>query len=59
MKPQFTKAAKDGLHEEVTRLADMGMPIDIKDKWGYTPLYLAVENGHLKTVRVLVDRGAI
>mmetsp|Transcript_54252 Transcript_54252/g.129264 ORF Transcript_54252/g.129264 Transcript_54252/m.129264 type:complete len:550 (+) Transcript_54252:228-1877(+) len=54
----LTKAAGDGVMDEVRRLLAAGASISEKDSDGWTPLWVAARNGHLKVVRVLVEEGA-
>ncbi len=42
----------------VTFLLKEGAVIDQKDNEGNTPLHLAAERGHGRTVRLLLDNGA-
>jgi len=54
----FIYAARVGSNTEVTRLVDLGMPMDVVNEKGATPVFVAAEFGHLETVRLLTDRGA-
>ncbi len=39
-------------------LLSLGLPPDEKDSYGITPLFIASEQGHINTMRVLLDTGA-
>lgn len=56
----FSESAKDS--EQQLKLVEILLTynnkIDIKDNWGQTPLYLAVENNLIKIVKLLIDKGA-
>ncbi|XP_062516103.1 ankyrin repeat, PH and SEC7 domain containing protein secG-like [Corticium candelabrum] len=42
----------------VERLVSCSVPVDINDNYGYTPLWLAACNGHVRCVDVLLKHGA-
>lgn len=44
-------------YEAAKRLLDVGAKVDVSNKQGRTPLYIAACGGHLKCVRLLVDNG--
>lgn len=44
--------------EALQELLDSGLPIDIRDAHGNTPLLIACQNGHQELVRLLLQRGA-
>ena len=44
--------------EVVRALLDRGADINQAENSGYTPLYIASQNGHVDVVRALLDRGA-
>ena len=50
--------AREGMTEELAGFVDHGLPADVQDEDGNTPLMLAAYHGHAETVRVLVERGA-
>jgi hypothetical protein len=52
-------AAEWGLAEAVRRRVAAGQPVAAHcDAWGYTPLHLAAQHGHLDVVRELLGAGA-
>ncbi len=52
-------AAEWGLAETVRRRVAAGQPVATHcDAWGYTPLHLAAQHGHLDVVRELLRAGA-
>lgn len=51
-------AAQMGRVDEIERLASQTKSIDEMNSDGYSPLMLAVRNGHLPAVRALVAKGA-
>jgi len=50
--------AREGMTEELAGFVDHGLPADVQDEDGNTPLMLAAYHGHAATVRMLIDRGA-
>ncbi len=50
--------AREGMTEELVGFLDHGLPCDVQDVEGNTPLMLAAYHGHPATVRVLVEHGA-
>lgn len=50
--------AREGMTEELVGFLDHGLPADVQDAEGNTPLMLAAYHGHPATVRALVDHGA-
>jgi ankyrin repeat protein len=50
--------AREGMTEELLGFVDHGLPPDVQDVDGNTPLMLAAYHGHGETVRKLIERGA-
>jgi ankyrin repeat protein len=50
--------AREGMTVELAGFLDHGLPADVQDGEGNTPLMLAAYHGHAATVRMLVERGA-
>jgi ankyrin repeat protein len=50
--------AREGMTEELEGFVGHGLPADVQDADGNTPLMLAAYHGHAETVRMLVRRGA-
>ena len=50
--------AREGMTAELAGFVDHGLPADVQDEDGNTPLMLAAYHGHAQTVRVLVEHGA-
>jgi hypothetical protein len=50
--------AREGMTEELAGSVDHGLPTDVQDDDGNTPLMLAAYHGHAETVRLLIQRGA-
>ena len=50
--------AREGMTEELAGFVDHGLPPDVQDVDGNTPLMLAAYHGHAATVKMLVERGA-
>lgn len=55
---QLVKSARSGDLSTVTRLLDLGTPIESKDENGWTALHSAAYEGHEKMVAVLIKKGA-
>ncbi|MEV0024122.1 ankyrin repeat domain-containing protein [Streptomyces atroolivaceus] len=53
-----TDLARQGRTEELVEFFDHGLPVDVQDAGGNTPLMLAAYHGHTETVRALIGRGA-
>lgn len=51
--------ARDGQVADLTRLLTAGVPANVRDASGFTPLMLAVVNNHVAAARVLLDGGAL
>jgi hypothetical protein len=52
------EAAKRGYNDVVQKLLDFDAELDIVDNGLYTPLLLAIEEGHAATCKVLLDAGS-
>ena len=50
--------AREGMTDELAGFVEHGLPADVQDEGGNTPLMLAAYHGHAATVRMLVERGA-
>jgi Ankyrin repeats (3 copies) len=53
---RFTRSSKD--IQQLKNLITQGANVNKVDKNGYTPLFIAVENGNLEAVKALIDAGA-
>jgi hypothetical protein len=53
------KAAKLGMWDEVAQLIDLGADPNAVDEYEFTMIMWACKNGHLETVRKLLDTGKI
>ena len=51
-------AARRGQLADVKKLLDSGAPLESKNQYGATPLYLAVFNGHSEVALLLLEKGA-
>jgi hypothetical protein len=51
--------ARDGQVGDLSRLLASGVPANVRDANGFTPLMLAVVSGHLPAARALLDGGAL
>jgi hypothetical protein len=51
--------ARDGQVADLNRLLAAGVPANVRDANGFTPLMLAVVSGHLPAARALLDGGAL
>jgi hypothetical protein len=45
---------RHGRHKDVVAILSQGIPVDIRDEFGNTPLLIAAQNGHLKIVKTLL-----
>jgi ankyrin repeat protein len=50
--------AREGMTDELAGFVDHGLPVDVRDTDGNSPLMLAAYHGHASTVRMLIERGA-
>ena len=50
--------AREGMTEELAGFVDHGLPVDVVDTDGNSPLMLAAYHGHAATVAALLARGA-
>jgi hypothetical protein len=50
--------AREGMTEELAGFLEHGLPADVRDADGNTPVMLAAYHGHAGTVRMLLDHGA-
>nr|XP_056701367.1 2-5A-dependent ribonuclease [Euleptes europaea] len=55
---QLYNAVQDGSIEQVQQLLEEGLDINVKVKFGWTPLLSAVQGGKVELVRFLLDQGA-
>jgi len=51
-------AVENGDAAAVKQFIDAGADVDVRDKWGNTPIHYACELGHTDVVRLLLKRGA-
>jgi hypothetical protein len=54
----FLRAAESGETDEVARLLDAGVSIEVTNEVGHTALMMASINGKMDTMTLLLDRGA-
>ncbi|KAK1441509.1 hypothetical protein QVD17_07458 [Tagetes erecta] len=50
--------AREGDNENLIKCVEAGIPVDIKDSEGRTPLHWAVDRGHIETTELLLSRNA-
>jgi ankyrin repeat protein len=50
--------AREGMTDELAGFVDHGLPVDVTDGEGNTPLMLSAYHGHAATVAMLLGRGA-
>lgn len=55
---ELNTAARRGNLTDVKKLIEAGTPIESKNQYGATPLYMAVFNGHSEVAMYLLDKGA-
>ena len=55
---QMLHAAVQGRISDMEALLDAGVSIECKDRFGQTPLYMSVQNGHIDACEFLMKRGA-
>jgi ankyrin repeat protein len=58
MSEEILEAAREGQTEQVRRLIQEGVNVNVKGSNGNTPLHNASCRGHVDTVRYLLDSGA-
>jgi len=51
-------ATREGHLDEMRTLIEKGANMNIRDRYGRTPLMIAALNGHEETVRILLERNA-
>lgn len=51
-------AARNGASEQLLAWLDQGIPVNMLDSQGNSPLMLAAYHGHTELVRALAERGA-
>jgi ankyrin repeat protein len=54
----LTLAAQVGAHESIPKLLDLGFSVEYQDLNQKTLLYYAARNGHVETVKCLLEHGA-
>ena len=52
------QAASDGNIEQVAQLLDLGVNVDVKERWGWSALSMCAYGGHKEIARLLLDQGA-
>ncbi|KAM7185051.1 potassium channel AKT1 [Naviculisporaceae sp. PSN 640] len=52
------EAASDGDVDKVAELISLGMDVNIRDRWGWSPLSMCGYGGHKAVARILLDHGA-
>ena len=51
------KAAQSGDTVAVTECLDLGVPVDLTDEDGWSPVHHAIAHGQVEVIRLLMDRG--
>ncbi|KAL3664213.1 hypothetical protein V7S43_010542 [Phytophthora oleae] len=52
-------SCREGQIDAVRDLIDYGVPVNLQDQAGNSPLSYAATNGHVEIVILLIDRGAL
>ncbi|KAM7212203.1 potassium channel AKT1 [Rhypophila decipiens] len=52
------EAASDGDVDRVAELISLGMDVNVRDRWGWSPLSMCGYGGHAAVARILLDHGA-
>lgn len=50
--------ARHGRCEEIEKLLNKGIPVDLRDEWGNTLLIIACQNGNKRVAKNVLRRGA-
>ena len=54
---KFFKAAQSGDTATVKAYLDLGVPVDLTDEDGWSPVHHAIAHGQVEVIRLLMDRG--
>ena len=54
---KYVKVAQSGDTTAVTECLDLGVPVDLTDEDGWSPVHHAVAHGQVEVIRLLMDRG--
>ncbi|KAL0317976.1 UNVERIFIED_CONTAM: Acyl-CoA-binding domain-containing protein 2 [Sesamum angustifolium] len=54
----FTHFAREGDEEKLLKCIESGVPLDLKDSEGRTPLHWAVDRGHMNITALLLNKNA-
>ena len=54
---KFVKAAQSGDTTVVTECLELGVPVDLTDEDGWSPVHHAIAHGQVEVIRLLMDRG--
>jgi ankyrin repeat protein len=57
IRAKFLKAAQLGDTTAVTECLDLGVPVDLTDEDGWSPVHHAIAHGQVEVIRLLMDRG--